>query len=272
MEEVDNESIEISIFIFIENIICYNYYGDNMKRFSYLLFVISLFILEINVNAKTVTLDDMVEVINNGVITKEYLESKKQEKFPTGNKKMWKAVSVNASVIDGTLSIQYVFENREGTTSDVITAQMQEDGKTLKSVIYFDENQDGVNPDDYKYDIEVHNLIPLWEIEASDGWKEIKKYVEKDYINKLNTIIDRCYRQEMHACRTVVSTYGKHEYISDVEMNEEPANYVIEKLEIEAEEEASERFIAMLTIIAVLLVLVILVLKSFEPKAKAIKY
>ena len=42
--------------------------------------------------------------------------------------------------------------------------------------------------------------------------ENIDKYVKENYISKFNTIIDRCYRQEMHVCRTSVSTYGDYVY------------------------------------------------------------
>lgn len=239
-----------------------------MKKYGLLLFAIFLFIVGINVNAKNVTLEDMVEVINNGTITKEFLESKKSELDEETGKPKWEDVIVKAHIDEGMLYIDYEYITPEEAIGGGVETVIQEDGITLKSVIEYNEE------DEYHYEreIELHNLIPLWEIEASDGWEKIQEYVESGYINKLNSIIDRCYRQEMHACRTSVSTYGQHEYISDVELNEEPANYVISKLKEEAKEEANEKLNARLLVIAIILILVILVLKLLQPKAKAIKY
>lgn len=241
-----------------------------MKKFNLILLFISLFFLGIIVNAKTVTIEDMIQVINNGEITKEFLNTKQNVTDKDGNK-LWKSVTLRAHLSDDNalqISGQYQVNNDDVTKLFIVKAYMQEDGKTLKSVIEYNE-KDEYHPLE---EIEIHNLIPLWEIEASDGWKEIKEYVDKDYINKINSIIDRCYRKEMHACRTSVSTYGQHEYISDVEMNEEAANYVITKLEDEAKEIANDRLMVLLLVVAIILILVILVLKSFEPKPKTIKY
>lgn len=242
-----------------------------MKRMRYLLFGLIVFGVCLVVKAAevTVTLDEMVKVINNGVITEEYLETLKNEIDSETEKKRWKNVSISASTIDGGLSIKYSFEGNEEIRSGEIRPTIIEDGKTLKYVLYFNEDE----ADYYKYDIEVMNLIPLWEIEASDKFAEIKKYVKNDYITNLNNIIDRCYRQEMHVCRTSVSTYGDWEYISDVELNDEPANYVITILEEQKAQDDNDRLMARLAIIAVVLIIIIIVLKSStEPKKQAIKY
>lgn len=239
-----------------------------MKKYSLLLFVMFLFLFGINVNAKNVTLEDMVDVINNGTITNEYLESKKSELDEENGKLKWDNVIVKAYIDDGMLYIDCEYITPDEVNAVGVEAIIQEDGITLKSVIEYNEK------DEYHYEreIELHNLIPLWEIEASDGWEKVQEYVESDYINKLNSIIDRCYRQEMHACRTSVSTYGQHEYISDVELNEETANYVISKLKEEAKEEANDKLNARLLVLAIILILVMLFIKIIQPKAKAIKY
>lgn len=239
-----------------------------MKKYSLLLFVMFLFLFGINVNAKNVTLEDMVDVINNGAITNEYLESKKSELDEETGKLKWDNVIVKAYIDDGMLYIDCEYITPDEVNAVGVEAIIQEDGITLKSVIEYNEK------DEYHYEreIELHNLIPLWEIEASDGWEKVQEYVESDYINKLNSIIDRCYRREMHACRTSVSTYGQHEYISDVELNEETANYVISKLKEEAKEEANDKLNARLLVLAIILILVMLFIKLIQPKAKAIKY
>lgn len=239
-----------------------------MKKYGLLFFVMFLFIGAIDVNAKNVTLEEMVDVINNGTITSEYLESKKSELDEDTGKLKWDNVIVKAHIDDGMLYIDCEYITPEEANAVGVEAIIQEDGITLKSVIEYNEK------DEYHYEreIELHNLIPLWEIEASDGWEKVQEYVESDYINKLNSIIDRCYRQEMHACRTSVSTYGQHEYISDVELNEEAVNYVISKLKEEAKEEANDKLNARLLVLAIILILIMLVIKLLQPKAKAIKY
>ena len=114
--------------------------------------------------------------------------------------------------------------------------------------------------------------MPLWEVEASGEWKEIKKYVSGSYINKLNTIFDRCYRKEMHLCRTSVNSYDNHVYTSDVELNEKAALYALSVLKEEKKAADNDRLMAMLAIAAVVLVIIILLLKSKEPKPQIMKY
>jgi hypothetical protein len=227
-----------------------------------------MFISCSSVSAKVVTLDDMVNVINKGVITEEFIDLKENEKDDKTGKIKWRDAQIKAYIENEALIVEYTYTNKDLISTGKISATMQEDGITLKSVIEYND-KDEYHPLE---EIEVHNLIPLWEIEASNSWSEITEYVDGGYINKINSIIDRCYRKEMHACRTSVSTYGQHQYISDVEMNESAAFYVIDKLEEEAEEKESKRFNTILLIVAVVLILLMLLLKSSEPKKKAIKY
>lgn len=239
-----------------------------MKKINIFFFSLVMFLFCGSVNAKVVTLDDMVVTINEGVITEEFIDMKENEKDEKTDKVKWQDAQVRAYLEGEILVVEYTYTNKDVVATGKINATMQDDGITLKSVIEYND-KDEYHPLE---EIQLHNLIPLWEIEASDTWDEITEYVEKGYIEKINTIIDRCYRAEMHACRTSVSTYGQHEYISDVEMNEAAASYVLEKLEEEAEEAASKKFNGFIAVIGIILALIMLLLKSAQPKRKAIKY
>lgn len=220
------------------------------------------------VSAKNVTLDDMVDVINDGIITDEFIAMKKSELNNETKELLWNDVKVNAYVEDGMLYVNYEYSTDEEVIAGGVEAIILEDGKTLKSEITYNQYDDYF----WEREIELHNLLPLWEIEASDGFEEIKKYVKENYIRKFNTIIDRCYRQEMHVCRTSVSTYGDYVYTSDVELNEEPANYVLKVLKEEKKEQDNDRLMAVLVVIAVIVGIIMLIMKGSEPRPKPIKY
>lgn len=237
-------------------------------KFSYLFYALIMFSFCITVNARNVSLNDMAEVINDGVITKEFVENKLNEKNEDSNSKKWKNVVITAQVVNDQLYVNYSYSGNTETANGTITAKILDDGKTLSSTIEYNDN------DDYHYEreIEVHDLLPLWEIEASDGFKEVKEYVSGGYISKLNSIVDRCYREEMHVCRTSVNTYENHVYTSEVELNEGPVDYVISVLEKEKKDADNQKMVKTLGVFAIILVIIILILKSFEPKPKPIKY
>ncbi len=260
--------------------LCYNEDGDNMKKFKLFIILVLMFSFTLVVSAEeekskpTVTLEEIVDVINNGEITKEYIKLLKDEVDEKTDKKVWNEIKIRGAVIDGELIVSYSFkgnEIREDTddysydgrqrkeTGDIRFA-IQEDGVTLKSVIKYKEK------DEYLYEmaVEVHNLMPLWEIEATDKFAEIKKYIKDGYIQGINTIIDKCYRQEMHVCRTVINSYGDVEVISDVEMNDEPAKYVLNVLREQEKEANNSRNMVLLMCVAFILAIIMIVLKNIK--------
>lgn len=251
---------------------CYNKDGDDMKRYSLFLFVIGLFFFGITVNAKSVSLEDVVEVINSGDITKEFRKDKLSEKDSDTGKKLWKEVEIKASAINNQVYIQFTYSNDDNVMYSTVVANVLEDGLTLQSNIEYSDKDSEENLKIIRYKIELHDLLPLWEVEASGEWKEIKKYVSGSYINKLNTIFDRCYRKEMHLCRTSVNSYDNHVYTSDVELNEKAALYALSVLKEEKKAADNDRLMAMLAVAAVVLVIIILLLKSKEPKPQIMKY
>lgn len=226
--------------------------------------MICMFFMMGCVSVSAITLDEVSNVINNGNITKEFIEKKKTEINPDTKKAKWNSVKLFSNVSGNELSIDYEYDSDQEVVAGNVTATIQEDGKTLKSVITYNEK------DDYHYvnEIELHNLLVFWVIEASDGFETIKEYVEKDYLNKFNPYFDKCFRQEMHACRTNVSTYGNYEYISYVELNEEPANYVIGLLKEEARKAKNQEVLYMLLIAGIIIGVLLLIAKSLQPKQK----
>ena len=249
---------------------CYNDYGDTMnlgKRIMLTLYAIIMISFCITVNAQNVSLNDMAEVVNNGVITKEFIEKKLSE-VDDNNSRKWSKAEVTATVVNNQLQINYSYSGKSESATGTVIASILEDGLTLSSTIEYNDD------DEYHYEneIEVHDLLVLWEIEASDGFKEIKTYVSEGYINKLNSIIDRCYRKEMHACRTSVNTYDNHVYTSDVELNEGAADYVIGVLKEEKKEADNKKLSGTLIVFAAVLGIIMLLLKACQPRAKKIKY
>lgn len=240
----------------------YNFYGDIMKKlFTFIL----LFMFMGSVSAKEVTLDNVVNTINNGVITEEYKNSKLSE--VNGNVKVWDSVSVKAKKVADGIEITYEFSG-DTTVTGTINAVVLEDGKTLQSKFNFNEE----DKDNNKYRIEIHDMLVYWVIETSDGFEKIQKYVSEDYINKFNGYFNKCYREELHACRTYVESYGNYEYISDVEMNEESTNYVIGLLKKEARSEKNNEILFYLLIAGVVIAVLFFIARSMQPKVKPIKY
>ena len=228
------------------------------------LLMICMFFMMGCVSVSAVTLDEVSNVINNGNITKEFIEKKKIEIDTITKKAKWNDVRIISNVSGNAININYQYVGDEESVAGNVTASLQDDGKTLKSIITYKEK------DEYHYanEIELHNLLVFWVIEASDGFETIKTYVEKDYMNKFNQYFDKCFRQEMHACRTNVSTYGNYEYISDVELNEEPANYVIGLLKEEARKAKNQEVLYILLIAGIIIGVLLLIAKSLQPKQK----
>lgn len=231
------------------------------KLFAFIL----LFLFIGSVSAKEVTLDNVVNTINNGVITEEYKNSKLEE--VNGNVKAWENVSIKAKKVNNGIEITYEFSG-DTTVTGTINAVMLEDGKTLQSKFNFNEE----DKDNNKYRIEIHDMLVYWVIETSDGFEKIQKYVSEDYINKFNSYFNKCYREELHACRTYVESYGNYEYVSDVEMNEESANYVISLLKKEARSEKNNEILFYLLIAGVVIAVLFFIARSMQSKVKPVKY
>ena len=232
-----------------------------------LFFFLSLFMFIGVVSAEDITLDEMVDTINNGIITKEVIELDKATLVD--GKPKWEEIIINATKIDNGISIMFTYVGEEAHVGEV-KAYLQEDGKTLKSVITYHEDDKYIP----EKEIEIHDLLVFWTIEASDSFEEIKKYNKDDenYLGLMVSYFDKCYREEMHACRTNVSNYGNYEYISDVELNEEPAKYVIGRLKEDKRAEDNKNMLYMIFLVGVGIAILFIIAKACEPKAKPIKY
>lgn len=228
---------------------------------------LSLFMFCGIVNAKEITLDDMVNTINNGIITKEVIDLELDNKID--GKPKWEEVIINAVRKDNCIDIAFTYVGEEGIIGNV-SACLLEDGKTLQSVIRYHEDDKYIP----EKEIEMHDLLVYWAIEASDGFEEIKKYNKdnENYLGLMAQYFDKCYRKEMHACRTNVSNYGNYEYISDVELNEEPGKYVITKLKENKRKEDNKNMLYMVFLVGLGIGILFIIAKSCETKAKPIKY
>ena len=232
-----------------------------------LVLFIVMFLFVGNVYAKDITLDDVVNVINDGVITEEFKESKLLELDDKTKEKLWNNISITAIKTSNGIEVSYAYS---GKTVEVgsFTATMLDDGITLQSKISYKKD------DDYKYEneIELHKLLVYWVIEASDGFSKVKEYLDKDYITFFDAVFNKCYRKDMHSCRTYVSNYGDYEYTSDVELNEGAVEYLIDYLK---EEERNAKNTDMLLIIAgvgVVILILFIIAKSMEEPVKKVKY
>lgn len=217
------------------------------------------------VSAKEITLDEMVDTINNGTVTKEFVKNKLELKVQ--DKKKYEEVIINAVKSENGISIMFSYVGDEAVLGEV-NATLLEDGKTLQSIIRYHEDDDYIP----EAEIEIHNMLVYWAIEASDSFETIKEYVDSNYIQMFEGYFDKCYREEMHACRTNVISYGNYEYISDVELNEEPGKYVIVRLKEDQREEHNNNMLYMILIVGVVIGVLFLIAKMSEDKPKPIKY
>ena len=99
-----------------------------------LFFFLSLFMFIGVVNAKEITLDEMVDTINNGIITKEVI--KLELATMNGDKPKWEEVIINAVRKDNCIDIALIYVGEEGIMGNV-NACLLEDGKTLQSIIRY---------------------------------------------------------------------------------------------------------------------------------------
>lgn len=224
-----------------------------------LVFLVLMFLFISNVHAESVSLDNIVDVINNGVVSEEFKNNKLSEVIPKTNTKLWNEVSIVATKVDNGIDIIYTYSG-SSIESGKIEAFVLDDGKTLQSKISYKKD------DDYKFEneIELHNLLVYWTIEASEGFEVIKQYRTEDYISLFNIVFDKCYRKEMHACRTYVSNYGDYEYTSDVELNEGATEYVIDYLKEEKRSENNKRMLVIIAGVGVILLVIFLIAKLCE--------
>ena len=200
-----------------------------------LFFFLSLFMFIGVVNAKEITLDEMVDTINNGIITKEVI--KLELATMNGDKPKWEEVIINAVRKDNCIDIALIYVGEEGIMGNV-NACLLEDGKTLQSIIrYHEDDKDDDN-----------------------------------YLGLMSSYFDKCYREEMHACRTYISNYGNYEYTSDVELNEEAAKYVIKRLKEDKRVEDNKNMLYIIFLVGVGIAVLFVIAKMCEPKAKPIKY
>ena len=226
-----------------------------------------LFIFMGSVSAKEVTLDDMVNVINNGVITEEFKKDKLAEIDEKTKEKKWASITIGATKKENGIEVSYAYS---GSTIEVgsFSATILEDGKTLQSKISYKKD------DDYKFEheIELHRLLVYWAIEASDGFSTVKEYLDKDYITFFDAVFNKCYRKDMHSCRTYVSNYGDYEYTSDVELNEGAVDYLIDYLKEEDRKEKNTDMLLMIAGVGVVILILFIIAKSMEEPVKKVKY
>lgn len=220
------------------------------------------------VSAEGVSLDRMVEVINDGVITDEYLDMKSHEVDSDTSRRKWKNVVLKADHTEDTLTVSVQFEDFDGIYAKGFTAYLV-DGNLKSEINFTSKDLEEKNFDD---EVELHNLLPYWEIEASSGFSEVKNYLKSGYIKKLDEIFDKCYKEEMHLCRTHIDSIGSYSYISEVEMNDEATNYLLKVLKKEAKAEKNNKLTLFVVLVGIVILFVFLILKLKEPKPKALKY
>ena len=226
-----------------------------------------MFLFVGNVYAKDITLDDMVNVINNGVITEEFKENKLSEIDDKTTEKLWNNISITAVKINNGIEVSYAYSGKSVEVGK-FSATMLDDGITLQSKISYKKD------DEYKYEneIELHELLVYWAIEASDGFTKVKEYLDKDYITFFDAVFNKCYRKDMHSCRTYVSNYGDYEYTSDVELNEGAVEYLIDYLKAEDRKEKNTDMLLIIAGVGVVILILFIIAKSMEEPVKKVKY
>ena len=227
-----------------------------MKKKLLFIFTIFLSILFIgNVNADNITIKRFVDVINKGDITKEFLETAK---------KSYKEIYLDAELIDDNsfilnYSAEYARKNEYdemeyGAFSNSITFVFDSETDILEGERTYDTKTEKAD----ELVVNVMKLVPLWTVEASSKYENIKGYIGKDSkITSLNNIFDRCYMEKMGVCYTEVTHYNEISYVSKVEMSDKGADYAISQYKVQEREKEDDAFMDKL--FKVFIVLIILV-------------
>ena len=84
-----------------------------MKNVKLLFILLIMFISCSSVSAKVVTLDDMVNVINKGVITEEFIDLKENEKDDKTGKIKWRDAQIKAYIENEALIVEYTYTNKD---------------------------------------------------------------------------------------------------------------------------------------------------------------
>ncbi len=238
----------------------------NKLVFSLLVFVIGV----ITVSAYTV--DDFVNKVNNGEVTKAFVEKEKKE----GCK-----VVINATSSGSSVNIAYHFTCEE-EKEEVINNKKEKvkketynlDGSInysmngeniLVSSLDRTEKEDKADP----FYEKVISLTPYWGTEMSTKYSEISKYIKKnhkgDILEAFKEIFNKCYMEEMGVCYSKTPGMTASNYLGKIKMDDSGASYALKELKREQREIDNKHLIIRLGIIAGGLVVLIIVLKSLVP-------
>jgi hypothetical protein len=189
-------------------------------------------------------------IIQNGDITKEYIENYKKAKV--------EVTTTFEDINEESFRITFTFNDqvkKEKETEEepyipteiVMLFQINHEKNTIFSeyrypVIEYGKQTDA-DKDLIKYSKDVYKLITIWGLESSDEYKRIKAFRESgdDYINFLLPIFEECYMEERGACYTESTVKEEKILQGEIELSDKATKYALKYLEERARDNKQHR-------------------------------
>ena len=243
------------------------------------LFLLIAFVLGI-ITVRAYSVEDFVSVVNNGVVTKEFIANEEK----SGCK-----VTINATGNGASANISYHFTCKEekeeiiNNKKEKVTKETYNldgsisytmNGELLVSSLDRAKAEEEADP----FYGSVVALTPYWGTEMSSKYAEISKYIKKNHdgavIETFKTIFDKCYFEEMGVCYSRTPGMVANNYLGKIQMDDSGANYALKYLKKEQRDLNNKSLMIKLAIFAVILSVVILILKAStpDPRRKRCKY
>ena len=246
-----------------------------MKRIGkYLIFILSLFVFTKTVNAESITIDKFINTIENGNVTSQFKKAMELEGVTTFDIKVNK-INEKSFILSYNIVHTKKDQKKEpivSTYNNSVTFNYNEETKLLESVMVIERKE---KRDELRTKLlpSILKLVPAWTVESSINYENVKMLIEegKEY-EVLSGIFNKCYMEEMGTCYTDVTTDGRTEYITKLELNDKAYEYALKALkEQNKESEKEEKDLKLLYILGGLVIaylLAVSVSKSMKRKKK----
>lgn len=217
---------------------------------------------------KAYTTSDVSNVVNNGAVTKEFIEAKKKQDC---------TVAIKGNAQSNNLNISYYFkcteekkkmvDNKEETYTEVVydgtnSFDLVLNGDVLE--VSKSHTEEDAKNDPYLKD--VMSLVPFWGVEMSNKYNQVVKYIDKNHnkqvIETLKLIFDRCYYQEMGVCYTAIPGMVFTTYEGKIKLDDTAVDYALKFLKAEQRQLDSKNRMFMLGGVAIVLLILLLIAKS----------
>lgn len=204
-----------------------------------LLFVILCLCFIGKVNAQDITLDKFVNVVNNGEVTRSFINS-----LPKNSVGSINAIKNSDTNIRIDCSFTIPNYDKDGNVS-YSTEQFGIDFVyDLNTNVLQGEKSYDTKTDEYisPYILSVLKLVPYWTVESSSKFENIKGYLgNDDIIDTFSKIFDKCYFDKMGVCYTEVTKFTNITYLTKVELTDKGADYAIDYFkQVEKDKDESE--------------------------------